>query len=559
MIQRILTVFCIWWFATTACLAKGESIGDLYRQLDQAIQDAPQVMHQKDLHIEQLRRAANPKLGKAHLLGIYKQLYEEYKSYKSDSAVYYLQQCIHLTEKAQMKAAAADYRALLAHQYSTAGAFAEALTLLDGIDKHDLDAQGKIDLCIAYHHVYGELGFSNIHVDTDLSQHFYHLQDAYRDTLFNILDHHSDDYLMRKESQLTNAKKLQAALKINDQRLAKCQKGTHQYGIVAYYRYLIYREMGDKEQEKAWLIRSAICDVKNAIMDQASLWMLADMISQEGDVERAYKYINFSWNANKQFSTRIRSWQISPVLGTIDHNYQQQLKKANQRLTIATVCVSIMVVLLGLLALYVNKQRNLVTATRDTLRQTNSQLEQLNQQLSATNKELKQTNEKLNESNGVKEEYIGQFLGACSHYIDKLDKMRINVNKLVKAHQYQEIFDLTRNSELKEKELDELYSNFDKVFLHLFPDFVENLNGLLKDEYKIRLSDPTKLSAMVRVFALIRLGIDDSTKIAEFLHYAVNTIYNYRAKLRNGALGDRNEFEKQVKELGVLDKGEHAE
>ena len=156
------------------------------------------------------------------------------------------------------------------------------------------------------------------------------------------------------------------------------------------------------------------------------------------------------------------------------------------------------------------------------------------------------------ESNGVKEEYIGQFLGACSHYIDKLDKLRLHVNKMVKNREYQELYSMTRSCEQKEHELGELYANFDKVFLNLFPNFVEDLNSLLKPEAQIHLTDATKLPAMVRVFALIRLGIDDSTKIAEFLHYAVNTIYNYRAKLRNGAIGERNEFEKNVKELGTI-------
>ena len=165
---------------------------------------------------------------------------------------------------------------------------------------------------------------------------------------------------------------------------------------------------------------------------------------------------------------------------------------------------------------------------------------------------LKTSNDKLNESNGVKEEYIGQFLGACSHYIDKLDKLRLHVNKMVKNREYQELYSMTRSGEQKEHELGELYANFDKVFLHLFPNFVEDLNSLLKPEAQIHLTDATKLPAMVRVFALIRLGIDDSTKIAEFLHYAVNTIYNYRAKLRNGAIGERNEFEKNVKELGTI-------
>lgn len=123
---------------------------------------------------------------------------------------------------------------------------------------------------------------------------------------------------------------------------------------------------------------------------------------------------------------------------------------------------------------------------------------------------------------------------------------------MVKNREYQELYSMTRSSELKEHELGELYANFDKVFLHLFPDFVEDLNSLLKPEAQIHLTDAAKLPAMVRVFALIRLGIDDSTKIADFLHYAVNTIYNYRAKLRNGAIGERNEFEKNVKELGTI-------
>lgn len=556
MAQKIWIFLCIWCMGTATCFAKGESIKQLYQQLDQAIAEAPEFIKQKDQRIEQLKQSVNGRADKPHLLSLYQQLYEEYKSYKSDSAVFYLQQCIHLTEKKQMPAVTADFRALLAYQYSISGAFSEALTLLNAIQEQVLNAKGKRDYYKAYYHVYGELGFSNIQVDTQLSQEYYHKQDAYRDTLYSILDHNSEDYLLRKEVQLTSQQKWQEALRINNRRLSKCKTDSHEYGIVAYYRYLIYRGLKDNEQSKYWLIKSAICDVKNAIMDQASLWMLADMISQEGDVERAYKYINFSWNASKNFSTRIRSWQISPTLGTIDHNYQQKLKEANLRLTISTIVVSIMVIILALLAFYVNKQRNLVTAARNELRNINNKLEKLNLQLSATNKELKETNDKLSEANGVKEEYIGQFLGACSHYIDKLDKLRLGVNKMVKNHQYQELYDLTRSSELKDKELEELYSNFDKVFLHLFPNFVDNLNGLLKDDYKIRLTDPSKLSAMVRVFALIRLGIDDSTKIAEFLHYAVNTIYNYRAKLRNGALGDRNEFEKKVKELGVLEKKE---
>lgn len=558
--KRILSlVYILCFSALTSSFAQNKNIKDLYEQLDQAIKQSQYYISQKESRITKIKKQSRQGHTPQQLLTAYYKLYEEYKAYQSDSSIYYIHQAIDLAKRNNMKSDFTKLRSLLALQYSTSGAFTEALHVLQSIDKKTLNNSNKKDYYIAFYHVYGELGFSNINIDTELSQEFYSKQDCYRDTLFSILSPNSEDYLMRKEVLLTSQNKLKEALKINDIRLSKCKKGSHEYGIVAYYRYLIYRSLKDEDMVKYWLLQSAICDVKCTINDQASLWILAEILSKEKDVERSYKYINFSWNANKRFSTRIRSWQISPVLGTIDHNYQAELKKANHSLIFAIICVSLLVIALALLTFYVNKQKSYLSKARNELKKTNTQLEELNNKLSSTNGMLKASNDKLNESNGVKEEYIGQFLGACSHYIDKLDKLRLNVNKMVKNKQYDELYSMTKSSEVKEQELEELYANFDKVFLNLFPNFVEDLNGLLKEEYQIHQSSPDKLSAIVRVFALIRLGIDDSTKIAEFLHYAVNTIYNYRAKLRNGAIIDRNEFEKKVRELGTLMKHQEPE
>lgn len=558
--KKILSlVYILCFSALTSSFAQNKNIKDLYEQLDQAIEQSQYYINQKESRITKIKKQSRQGHTPPQLLTAYYKLYEEYQTYKSDSSIYYIHQAIDLAKRNNMKSDITKLRSLLALQYSTSGAFTEALRVLQSIDKKTLNNSNKKDYYIAFYHVYGELGFTNINIDTELSQEFYSKQDCYRDTLFSILSPNSEDYLMRKEVLLTSQNKLKEALKINDIRLSKCKKGSHEYGIVAYYRYLIYRSLKDEDMVKYWLLQSAICDVKCAINDQASLWILAEILSKEKDVERSYKYINFSWKANKKFCTRIRSWQISPVLGTIDHNYQAELKKANHRLIFAIICVSLLVIALALLTFYVNKQKSYLSNARNELKKTNTQLEELNNKLSSTNGMLKTSNDKLNESNGVKEEYIGQFLGACSHYIDKLDKMRLNVNKMVKNKQYNELYSMTKSSEVKEQELEELYANFDKVFLNLFPNFVEDLNGLLKEECQIHLSSPNKLSAIVRVFALIRLGIDDSTKIAEFLHYAVNTIYNYRAKLRNGALNDRNEFEKKVRELGTLMKHQEPE
>ena len=157
----------------------------------------------------------------------------------------------------------------------------------------------------------------------------------------------------------------------------------------------------------------------------------------------------------------------------------------------------------------------------------------------------------MGESNRVKDEYVGRFIHLCSFYIDRLDEMRKQVNKMVKGKDLNALHRFTSDSELRDKNLTELYEMFDSTFLHLFPNFVDDFNALLRPECRITLPEPGVLNTDVRIFALIRLGIEDSSRIAEFLHYSVNTIYNYRAKIKNGALGDRDTFEATVKAIGM--------
>jgi hypothetical protein len=123
------------------------------------------------------------------------------------------------------------------------------------------------------------------------------------------------------------------------------------------------------------------------------------------------------------------------------------------------------------------------------------------------------------------------------------------VNKKMKNKELDELFQISKSTELKEKELEELYENFDTVFLHLFPNFIDDFNALLQPEMQIHPKEENRLTTDIRIFALIRLGFEDSSKIAEFLHYSVNTIYNYRARIKNGALGNREQFENRVKTL----------
>lgn len=187
-------------------------------------------------------------------------------------------------------------------------------------------------------------------------------------------------------------------------------------------------------------------------------------------------------------------------------------------------------------------------------KETNLELNSLNRKLHNMNDELRRINFEVTEANHIKEEYIGYFLDECSMYINKLNDYRKMVNKKLQDKQIESLYKISKNNELKEDELRELFANFDTMFIHLFPDFIDKFNALLQDEDQIVLKKGEVLNTELRIYALIRLGINDSGKIANFLGYSVNTIYNYRAKVKNKAKISREDFEWTVKKIGTFNK-----
>ena len=319
--------------------------------------------------------------------------------------------------------------------------------------------------------------------------------------------------------------------------------------LVTYHRSLIYKYLGDKIREKQNLCLSAISDIRSAIKDHASLWMLAQLLYENGDMERAYQYMRFSWNATKFYNARLRSWQSADVLSLIDKTYQAMIEKQNDRLQQYLVLITaLLVLLIGALG-YIYRQMKKLAVARNHLQTANHQLNQLNEELQQMNACLTSTNAELSESNQIKEEYIARFIKLCSTYINRLDAYRRMVNKKVSAGQIAELLKITRSQDALDEELEELYANFDTAFLHLFPDFVKKFNALLQDNEQIILKKDELLNTELRIFALIRLGIEDSSQIAEFLRYSVNTIYNYRAKVKNKARGSREDFEDLVRKI----------
>ena len=402
-------------------------------------------------------------------------------------------------------------------------------------------------------HVHGELGYySKIR---SMQDSYYEKQRVYRDSLFAMIDHQHPDYLMYRIQELKSRQQLEEGRQLSDQWVKRTNPESRDYAIACYYRWLVSE---DQEEMRYWLSQSALSDIRHAVMDQASLLQLAENLNDDGDLDRSYKYIRFTWDCNNHFNTRMRSWQITPILNVIENNYQKAVSRNTKVLWTSVVVVSILALLLLGVLLFLHRRNKQLDAARNALKSSNAQLSALNTQLSAQkdelstlNGQLSMVNSQLSETNRVKEEYIGRFMSLCSQYIDKLDDYRKMVNKKMKNKELDELFRLSKSTELKEHELEELLQNFDSVFLHLFPNFVDDFNALLQPEMQIHPKEENRLATEIRIFALIRLGIEDSSKIAEFLHYSVNTIYNYRARIKNGALDNRESFERRVKLLGM--------
>ena len=177
----------------------------------------------------------------------------------------------------------------------------------------------------------------------------------------------------------------------------------------------------------------------------------------------------------------------------------------------------------------------------------------MNEDLQSVNNELKSVNLKLVESDHVKEEYIGQLFKICSTYISKLEDFRLLVKRNIQTGQVKQLNSMVSSSTLVADELKDFYKNFDSIFLKIYPSFVEEFNDLMTDEGKITPKEGELLTPELRIFALVRLGINDSVKIAEFLHYSPQTIYNYRLKVRNKSKCEKDEFLDQIIRIGEGD------
>ncbi len=531
-------ILCIFLMVSYSGMFAQQSKDSVVNHLVSTIKNSKEFTDKKEAKINSLREVlADKHLPTSEIYHINVKLYEEYQKYKVDSAVAYLLKNKKIALELNDPLLQNEVNIHLSKLYSIKGMYVEALDLLHSIDKNILNQKMRCEYYYSFYSFYSHYGQS-INNAAFLAE-----SNRYRDSLLLNLPKESiefqiEDAIKNFFSQKRDLSETQF-LKL----LPKTTDKNPERALIAYFLGKIYQEKGNSDLQEMYFSMSAITDIENAIKNNASLQSLALTYYTTGDLNKAYQFIKMAIEDAIFCNVRHRTEEGTSFYTIINTAYQQKEEKQKKTLELYLVLISVLsLALIGAL-IYVYKQVKKLIKIRKELHYSNTQLAKLNADLS-------EMNHNLQEVNHIKEHYIAHFFSLCSAYIDKIENYRKVLYKKASRNQHDELLKLLKSNTVEEREVEELYKNLDTIFLSIYPNFVEEFNDLLLEEEKIVPKKGELLNTELRIFALIRLGITDSNKIAEFLRYSLRTVYNYRTKVRNKAKGERDEFEEKVKTIG---------
>jgi Domain of unknown function (DUF6377) len=537
-------------FVTNSLLAQ-DSFAFLKKELDQTLANEALYLNKKNSAINQLKsRLRSAPSNEIHYL-LNEKLYEEYKSYQSDSALVYAKRSLQIAYKNGNSNQVNKAQLNLASILGTLGMYNQALDILNPMESMVvLKLKGK--LYWTKRTIYGGLsGYAN---GIEEKKKYNQLVTKYGNEAIAHLPKNSTEFSIAKSVQLFSRKKYNQAINLLTPYFDKISKTDPNRAVIAYLISENYKAKKNKEQEKKWLALSAISDLELVKKENISLRELAFILYEEGDIESAYEYIKRSLDDAVFCNSKLRTYEISKMLPIINETYEAKNKSAKSQLIVFLISASVLALfLLGVLILLFKQMKKLAKAQKN-VELANNQLSVLNQQLQGFNAKLNQTNLELAETSLLKEIYIGRYMDQCSIYIGKMEEYSQKLKVMATAGKVNDLVSTVKSKAFIEKELKEFYTQFDQTFMQLFPTFVEEFKDLLTEPETIIIKKSELLNPELRIFALIRLGIKDSAKIAEFLRYSASTIYNYRSQIKNKAKGPREQFETNVLLIGTTAK-----
>lgn len=546
------------------------SYEDDLRLLDQAIAQSQSYIDKKETGITVLRGKRSKSSSMEERYWINKDLYDAFENYNADSALFYAQQNIVIaTSKKKSEDEIASWRLCQVCALISTGRLEEAGRELDIVNPDSLSAKGKV------------LYFGQ---RTLLNQTYaYYMEDPAtmtkdnRSPYFNEALRYRDStiaYSLSADPQLENMRAwqmldrndLDGTISLLKQKVDNSPLDNIDDAMSAYTLAQVYKYKDNQEKRIHYLICSSVAYIRSGCRNylSESLQEISSILFDKGDINRAYYYITYCAANLFSFQNRALIVRTSKLQDRIRNEYQlKELKQLNINTLFLFVNSVLAIALLVVVVILLLQNRKLriirlkLTEATKTMAQylkekdvLNADLEQQSLELKNLNQELSETNNRLSESNTVKEEYIGYTFSLCSEYISKIEGVKQYANRMLKVGKRDKLAEFLASPTVIQDEYKSFYKGFDRIFLELYPDFVDNLNTIIQPGQEVRLKESGQLGTELRIIALMRLGISDCNKIADFLHCSVQSVYNSRRAIYAKLTISPKEFKDMIADFG---------
>ncbi|MET4012587.1 hypothetical protein ABIB62_002426 [Mucilaginibacter sp. UYP25] len=487
--------------------------------------------------------------------GYYQKLFDAYKSFVHDSAYVYskkLNACAYqLKDQNKINYAKVDMGFVLV----SAGMFKEGLDTLSKVNTRYLNDQQKFQYLFLQARSHFDIGdFDKI---DDYYYHYSAIGLKYCDSILNAHKPDTYEYLSAAGLKALRSADYKAALApyLAIMKLPQTYQDSAVNLSCLSYIYFVNK---NNDMGMQHLFQAAIIDNVHSTKESVALTNLATRLYEQGDTKNAFLYIHNAISDATFYGARHREAQISSILPIIENEKINGIEKQKRSLMMYASIITLLIVVVIIFSVITSRQLKklriadeIIVKKNNDLNTANESLTKVNVTLDKANRSLTHINIKLDEANMIKDEYIGNFFNIHSDYIEKIDRLKRSIEKIVKEKRYDEV-QLVLNRLNTNFERENLSHSFDKVFLNIFPNFVEDFNLLFDADHQTHLAEGHLLNNELRIFALIRLGIDENETIAKILNYSVNTIYTYKTKVKNRSFVSNDLFEEKVMSIKAV-------
>ena len=524
---------------------KGDN-NQLYKQLDAALAQRAHYVELKEKSLNEIKQGAKYVTSNEDKLKLYEQLANDYKAYEYDSAMTYVNKGLLLAQKSNNILFNKRFRLSQTRLLITRGFYAEAKEILQKIEPKEEPRDYQF---LYYYTMYGLYNNWSTYCENNEFSKNYDLKKVEYLKKAIELSPKKDAfyyYLLGELYYYSNHSNNNKTIQYYKKALSMEKPDSRLHAMTAFALSEVYKKSNNQELMEHYLLVAAISDITSATKENVALQNIALFIYKHKtrSLNKAQEYINLSLEDAYAYNNRLRRIEISSKLQMITNAYTDDIKTTNRLLNIALLVIILLLLGVGISSLFIRKKNRLLKQKKDEITATSAKMEILNGQLHLINDELKDTNQK-------RERLVKVYIDLCYKNIERNSKLRTLVVRKIKANQSKELLSLLSSSSSTEKENKEFLTEFDKAFLSLYPTFVNELNQQLTESAHIQLKENGEMPPILRVCALLRLGITESSKIAGILSYSPQTVYNYRSILKNNAI-DKEHFEENVLKLCMI-------